>query len=77
MHESLIRYDINKLSDYGILIKDKHNKKFRYKLASTCFYDTLLDKKFQVVDIQMLQEIYKTKIKIYSEVRFENKTIKS
>ncbi len=76
MHESLIRYDINKLSDYGILLKEKYNNKYRYKLASTCFYDTILDKKFQVVDKQMLQEMFKTKIKIYHDVRFENKSIK-
>ncbi len=77
MHESLIRYDINKLSDYGILLKDKYNNKYRYKLASTCFYDTILDKKFQVVDKQMLQEMFKTKIKMYNDVRFGNKSFKS
>lgn len=70
MHESLIRYDINKLSDYGILLKDRFNKKYRYKLASTCFCDTILDRKFQVVDNQMLQDVFKTKIKIYNDVRF-------
>jgi len=70
MHESLIRYDINKLSDYGILLKDKYNKKYRYKLASTCFNDTILDRKFQVVDKFMLQETYKNKIKIHDNVRF-------
>lgn len=77
MHESLIRYDINKLSNYGILLKDKYNNKYRYKLASTCFYDTILDKKFQVVDKQMLQEMFKTKIKMYNDVRFGNKSFKS
>ncbi len=77
MHESLIRYDINKLSDYGILLKDTYNNKYRYRLASTCFYDTILDKKFQVVDKQMLQEMFKTKIKIYNDVRFENKSFKN
>lgn len=77
MHESLIRYDINKLSDYGILLKDKYSNKYRYKLASTCFYDTILDKKFQVVDKQMLQDLFKTKIQIYNDVRFENKSFKT
>ncbi len=77
MRESLIRYDINKLSDYGILLKDKFNKKYRYKLASTCFYDTILDKKFQVVDEQMLQNVFKTKIKIHDNVRFENRSFKT
>ncbi len=70
MRESLIRYDINKLSDYGILLKDKYNKKYRYKLAAKCFHDTILDRKFQVVDEIMLQNEYKNKIKIYDDVRF-------
>lgn len=77
MHESLIRYDINKLSDYGILIKEKYDNKYRYKLASTCFYDTILDRKFRVVDKQILRNIFDSKIKIYDEVRFENKPFKS
>ncbi len=76
MHESLIRYDVNKLSDYGILLKDKYNKRYRYKLASICFYDTILDRKFQVADKQMLQDVFKTRIQIYNDVRFENKIFK-
>ena len=77
MRESLIRYDINKLADYGILLKDKHNKKYRYELASTCFYDIILERKFQVLDQQLLKDIFKNKIKIYNDVRFGNKGHKS
>lgn len=70
MRESLIRNDINKLTDYGILLRDKFNRKYRYRISSTCFYDTILDRNFEVVDEQMLEKIYETKIKVYVDSRF-------
>lgn len=70
MRESLIRNDINKLTDYGILLRDKFNRKYRYRLSSTCFYDTILDRNFEVVDKHILEKIYETKIKVYVDFRF-------
>nr|WAH99922.1 MAG: hypothetical protein OI716_00745 [Candidatus Methanoperedens sp.]WAI00076.1 MAG: hypothetical protein OI720_00590 [Candidatus Methanoperedens sp.] len=71
MRESIIRNDINKLNDYGILLKDKYNRKYRYTLSALSFCDTILDRKFSVVDKPILKSIYETKIKIYSKDRFE------
>jgi hypothetical protein len=70
MRESLIRNDINKLTDYGILLRDKFNRKYRYRISSKCFYDTILDRNFEVVDEQILEKIYKNKIKVYVDSRF-------
>ena len=70
MRESLIRNDINKLTDYGILLRDKFNRKYRYRISSTCFYDAILDRNFEVVDEHILEKIYENKIKVYVDSRF-------
>lgn len=70
MRESLIRNDINKLTDYGILLRDKFDRKYRYRISSTCFYDAILDRNFEVVDEHILEKIYKNKIKVYVDSRF-------
>jgi hypothetical protein len=70
IREGLIRNDINKLCDYGILLKNKVNRKYRYSLASKCYYDTILDRKFRIVNEKIIRKIYDTKIRIYNEVRF-------
>ncbi len=70
IREGLIRNDINKLCDYGFLLKDKYNRKYRYRLSAKCYYDTILDRKFSIVDDKIIKHIYESKIKIYNEVRF-------
>lgn len=71
MRESLIRNDINKLTDFGILLRDKHNGNYRYRLSTICFHDTILDRKFHVVDKEILKSLYESKIKVFNSIRFE------
>ncbi len=71
MRESLIRNDVNKLADFGILLKDKYNGTYKYKLSSTCYYDTILDRNFQIVDKEIIKNLYESKIKVFNSIRFE------
>lgn len=63
MRESMIRNELNKLWEEGIISREKIKAKYRYKLVAYSIYDVLLDRKFSVLNHSIIRRIYQEKIK--------------
>lgn len=65
MRESMIRNEVNKLWEEGILARTKIMNKHRYILKSLSFHDVMVDRDYRVLDHDVLRRLYNKKIKIH------------
>jgi len=65
IRESMIRNEINKLWEEGILKRLSYKKKHRYMLTALKFYDVLTGKEYSVLDPKIIRMLYWRKIKPY------------
>jgi len=74
MREQLIRNDINRLWEGGILIPRKYKRKYFYSLSARCFHDVVLDRDFKVLDPEIVNDLYNLRIKPQMKLDFEKET---
>lgn len=65
MRERMIKNDITKLFEHGILSRKKWERTYIYQLSAKSYYDVILEKEYEVLDEELMKELYNKKIRPY------------
>lgn len=65
MRERMIKNDITKLFEHGILARERWEKAYAYRISAKSFYDIILEKKYIVLDEELVKELYERRIRPY------------